>query len=111
MIGHIVGRRSKGLSDVERGLAVKGDVLLELDNVSGRHKPDNVSLTLHRGEVLGLAGQLGSGRASLARVIAGLDPVAKGEIRIQGRTVPLRKPGYAIAAGVALVPEAREIGR
>ncbi|MGQ3201456.1 ATP-binding cassette domain-containing protein, partial [Microbacterium aurantiacum] len=60
MIEHIVGRRSKGLSDVERGVAVKGDVLLELDNVSGQHKPENVSLTLHRGEVLGLAGLLGS---------------------------------------------------
>ena len=84
MIEHIVGRRSKGLSDVERGVAVKGDVLLELDNVSGRHKPENVSLTLHRGEVLGLAGLLGSGRSSLARVIAGIDPVAKGEDPDQG---------------------------
>jgi ribose transport system ATP-binding protein len=107
MIEHIVGRRSKGLSDVERGLAVKGDVLLELENVSGRHKPENVSLKLHRGEVLGLAGLLGSGRSSLARVIAGIDPVAKGEIRIQNRAVTIRKPGDAIAAGVALVPEAR----
>ena len=107
MIEHIVGRRSKGLSDVERGVAVKGDVLLELDNVSGRHKPENVSLTLHRGEVLGLAGLLGSGRSSLARVMAGIDPVAKGEIRIKGRAVTIRKPGDAIAAGVALVPEAR----
>jgi len=107
MIEHIVGRRSKGLSDVERGVAVKGDVLLELDNVSGRHKPENVSLKLHRGEVLGLAGLLGSGRSSLARVMAGIDPAAEGEIRIRGRAVTIRKPGDAIAAGVALVPEAR----
>ncbi|MGQ3164841.1 MAG: ATP-binding cassette domain-containing protein, partial [Agrobacterium sp.] len=95
------------MSDVERGVAVKGDVLLELDNVSGQHKPENVSLTLHRGEVLGLAGLLGSGRSSLARVMAGIDPVAKGEIRIKGRAVSIRKPADAIAAGVALVPEAR----
>jgi ribose transport system ATP-binding protein len=107
MIEHIVGRRSKGLSDVERGATVRGDVLLELKNVSGRHKPENISLTLHRGEVLGLAGLLGSGRSSLARVIAGIDPVVKGEIRIKGRAVAIRKPGDAIAEGVALVPEAR----
>ncbi|MCD1267014.1 sugar ABC transporter ATP-binding protein [Shinella sumterensis] len=107
MIEHIVGRRSKGLSDIERSAAVRGDVLLELKNVSGRHKPENISLTLHRGEVLGLAGLLGSGRSSLARVIAGIDPVLKGEIRIKGRAVVIRKPGDAIAAGVALVPEAR----
>lgn len=107
MIEYIVGRRSKGLSDVERGIVVKGDVLLELDNVSGRHKPENVSLKLRRGEVLGLAGLLGSGRSSLARVMAGIDPLAKGEIRIKGRTVSIRNPGDAIGSGVALVPEAR----
>lgn len=107
MIEYIVGRRSKGLSDVERGMVVKGDVLLELDNVSGRHKPENVSLKLRRGEVLGLAGLLGSGRSSLARVMAGIDPLAKGEIRIKGRTVSIRNPGDAIGSGVALVPEAR----
>ncbi|WP_430441166.1 sugar ABC transporter ATP-binding protein [Shinella sp.] len=107
MIEHIVGRRSKGLSDVERGAAVKGERLLELANVSGLHKPENISLTLHRGEILGLAGLLGSGRSSLARVIAGIDPAVKGEICIKGRAVAIRKPGDAIAAGVALVPEAR----
>lgn len=107
MIEYIVGRRSKGLSDVERGIVVKGDVLLELDNVSGRHKPENVSLKLRRGEVLGLAGLLGSGRSSLARVMAGIDPLAKGKIRIKGRTVSIRNPSDAIGSGVALVPEAR----
>ncbi|CAK7258085.1 MULTISPECIES: sugar ABC transporter ATP-binding protein [unclassified Shinella] len=107
MIEHIVGRRSKGLSDVERGHSIRGEVLLELDHVSGVHKPEDISLTLHRGEVVGLAGLLGSGRSSLARVIAGIDPAAKGEIRIKGRPVTIHKPGDAIAAGVALVPEAR----
>ncbi|WP_083338335.1 sugar ABC transporter ATP-binding protein [Ensifer sp. LCM 4579] len=107
MIEHIVGKRSKGLSDVERGKAVRGEVLLELDGVTGAHKPENVSLTLHRGEVLGLAGLLGSGRSSLARVVAGMEPATRGEIRIKGRPVTIRKPGDAIAAGIALVPEAR----
>ena len=107
MIEHIVGKRSKGLSDVERGSAVKGDVLLELAGVSGAHKPRDVSFKLHRGEVLGLAGLLGSGRSSLARVIAGIEPVAKGTIAIKGKAIAIRKPGDAIDAGVALVPEAR----
>ncbi|HWJ75434.1 MAG TPA: sugar ABC transporter ATP-binding protein [Kaistia sp.] len=107
MIEHIVGKRSKGLADVARIQATKGEVLLELKDVSGAHKPEHVSLTLHRGEVLGLAGLLGSGRSSLARVMAGIDPVASGEIRIKGRAIVIRKPSDAIAAGVALVPEAR----
>jgi ribose transport system ATP-binding protein len=107
MIEHIVGKRSKGLADVARGTAARGDVLLDLRGVTGPHKPHNVSLTLHRGEVLGLAGLLGSGRSALARVIAGVEPAIAGDIRIAGQTVTLRRPADAIAHGIALVPEAR----
>lgn len=107
MIEHIVGKRSKGLADVQRGTTTRGEVLLELTGVSGRHKPHDVSLSLHKGEVLGLAGLLGSGRSALARVIAGIDPVVAGEIRIKGAKVAIRRPKDAIAQGVALVPEAR----
>lgn len=107
MIEHIVGKRSLGLADVERGDAVKGDIALELRNVSGRDKPQNVSLTIHKGEVVGLAGLLGSGRTSLAKLIAGIEPVAAGEIRINDRAINIRNAGDAIAAGVALVPESR----
>ena len=107
MIEYIVGKRSKGLSDVERGSAVKGEVLLELRGVSGKYKPENVKLAVHRGEVVGLAGLLGSGRSSLARVIAGIEPAVSGEILIKGKAVKIANPGDAIGAGVALVPEAR----
>ena len=107
MIEHIVGKKSKGLADVARGDASRGEVLLELASVTGPHKPENVSLTLHRGEVLGLAGLLGSGRSALARVIAGIEPAVAGEIRIKGQKVVIRRPSDAIAQGIALVPEAR----
>jgi ribose transport system ATP-binding protein len=107
MIEHIVGRRSKGLSDVARGGSVKGEVLLELRNVSGRYKPGMVSLAVHRGEVVGLAGLLGSGRSALARMIAGIEPARSGEILIKGKPVAINMPSDAIDAGVALVPEAR----
>ena len=107
MIEHIVGKRSKGLSDVARESAELGEALLELVNVSGAHKPQDISLTVHRGEVVGLAGLLGSGRSSLARVIAGIDPVASGEIRVAGTPVQINKPKDAIDARIALVPEAR----
>ncbi|WP_296431634.1 sugar ABC transporter ATP-binding protein [Yoonia sp.] len=107
MIEHIVGKRSLGLADIERSDAVRGDIGLELRNVSGRNKPDNISLTIHKGEVVGLAGLLGSGRTSLAKLVAGIEPLVSGEIRINDRPVRFRRPGDAIAAGVALVPEAR----
>ena len=107
MIEHIVGKRSKGLADVQRGAVTRGEVLLEARGLSGGHKPHDVSFALHRGEVLGLAGLLGSGRSSLARVIAGIEPATAGELRIRGEVVSIRKPADAIQAGVALVPEAR----
>ena len=107
MIEHIVGKRSKGLADVQRGNATRGEVLLEARGLSGAHKPHDISFALHRGEVLGLAGLLGSGRSSLARVIAGIEPATAGELRIRGEVVSIRKPADAIQAGVALVPEAR----
>ena len=107
MIEHIVGKRSKGLADVVRRDVERGDVLLELAAVTGPHKPENVSFSLHRGEVLGLAGLLGSGRSALARVIAGIEPAVTGDIRIKGQNVAIRRPSDAIAHGIALVPEAR----
>ncbi len=107
MIEHIVGKRSRGLSDVARERIEQGEALLELDNVCGTHKPQNVTLTVHRGEVVGLAGLLGSGRSSLARVVAGIDPVATGEIRVAGTPIQIGSPKDAINARIALVPEAR----
>ena len=107
MIEHIVGKRSKGLADVQRGQVTRREVLLELSGVTGPHKPECVSFALHRGEVLGLAGLLGSGRSALARVIAGIEPAIAGEIRIKGQQVKIRRPSDAIANRIALVPEAR----
>jgi len=107
MIEHIVGRRSLGLADVIRGSTARGEVLMEVSALSGRQKPREVSLTLHRGEVLGLAGLLGSGRSSLARVLAGVEPSIAGTIRVKGQETAIRTPSNAIDAGLALVPEAR----
>ncbi len=107
MIEHIVGKRSRGLSDVERETVELGEPLLELVGVSGKHKPRDVTLTVHRGEVVGLAGLLGSGRSSLARVIAGIEPCTAGEIKVAGTPIEIQSPRDAIAARIALVPEAR----
>jgi ribose transport system ATP-binding protein len=107
MIGHIVGRRSRGLSDVVRGETAIGEPLLELTNVSGAAKPKNVNLVVHRGEVVGLAGLLGSGRSALARVVCGIDPIIEGEIRVAGKAVTIASPRDAIDAGMALIPEDR----
>ena len=107
MIAHIIGRRSRGFSDVVRETATVGEALLEARGVSGATKPAGIDLDLHRGEVVGVAGLLGSGRSSLARVLAGIEPMTAGEIRIKGKPVTIGKPRDAIDAGIALVPEDR----
>ncbi|HMR29510.1 MAG TPA: sugar ABC transporter ATP-binding protein [Geminicoccaceae bacterium] len=71
--------------------------------------PDRtVSLDIRFGEILGLAGLVGSGRTSLARTIFGIDPLLSGEIRLGGERVDLRSPADAIARGIYLAPEDRK---
>ncbi len=107
IIQHIVGRDSKGLTGITRTNTRQEQVLLELTNVSGAAKPKNLSLQLHAGEVLGIAGLLGSGRSAIARLLFGIDKVVSGEIRVDGKPVALNSPTDAIALGIALIPEDR----
>lgn len=66
-----------------------------------------VSLSVHRGEILGIAGLLGSGRTELAHLMFGVVSASEGEILIDGKPVALKAPVDAIRRGVALVPEDR----
>jgi len=66
-----------------------------------------VSLSVRRGEILGLAGLVGSGRTQLAETIFGLTPATGGEIAIDGSVVPIGSPADAIECGIAYVPEDR----
>ncbi len=65
--------------------------------------------TLHRGEILGLAGLVGAGRSETLEAIFGLRPRAGGEIRFDGRMFSPRRPSEAIRAGFGLVPEDRRV--
>jgi rhamnose transport system ATP-binding protein len=91
----------------KRQIAI-GDVALELQNLSNRAAGvRGVSLTLRRGEILGLAGLVGSARTELAETIFGLTPPDDGRILVRGRPVAMHAPGDAIRAGIAYVPEDR----
>ncbi len=85
-----------------------GDVAFEVRGVSCRASGiDDVSLTIRRGEIVGLAGLVGSGRTELARVLFGLTPADSGEVRVHGRSVQLGTPARAIQAGIGYLPEDR----
>jgi simple sugar transport system ATP-binding protein len=83
------------------------EVLMEAIHLSRRGSFRDVSLKLHRGEILGIIGLLGSGRTELARAIFGIDAIEEGEVRIEGRPVKIRSNSEAIRHGIGLVPENR----
>jgi ribose transport system ATP-binding protein len=106
IVAMIVGREL-AVETVSRDGPSGGDVALELDGLATGPVSD-VNLRLYQGEVLGIAGLLGSGRTELFQTIFGLRPPRQGVIRLRsGREVRFASPAAAMAAGVAYVPEDR----
>ena len=89
-----------------------GPVVLEVEDLhclSDREVPAlrGVSLQVHAGEILGIAGVSGNGQRELAEVIVGLRPATRGRVRLAGKDVTNRSPDHLIAAGLAFIPEER----
>jgi ribose transport system ATP-binding protein len=84
-----------------------GEVILRVDDISGKRFPRGVSLELHRGEILGIAGLVGAGRTELLRTIFGLDSLRSGQVRIAD-VVPPHSPHARIRAGMGMVSEDRK---
>jgi rhamnose transport system ATP-binding protein len=85
-----------------------GDVVLSARGLSCRSSGvRDVDLEVRAGEIVGLAGLVGSGRTELARTLFGLTPADGGELRIRGQVRTIRSPAEAIRAGLAYVPEDR----
>ena len=88
---------------------VRGPVILEVDGVTdGGRRVKPCSFQLHKGEVLGIAGLVGSGRTELARLIFGADPKVGGEIRLEGRPLDITEPREALEHGIAYLTEDRK---
>ncbi len=85
-----------------------GETILEIKNINTRKLKD-VSLTLRKGEILGLVGLVGSGRTELVRALFGADKVSKKSIYLDGKPVQINSPMDAINLGLAMVPEERKL--
>jgi rhamnose transport system ATP-binding protein len=83
------------------------EVVLEVRNLVREPHTRNVSFEVRAGEIVGLAGLVGSGRSETAQVIFGIHPAQSGEIWIQGRRVQINHPAQAVRHGIAYVPEDR----
>ena len=87
----------------------KGDVVLAARDVrTSTYPAHEVSLDLHAGEILGLAGLVGAGRTELARALFGIDRTQGGQITLDGKAIALNSAADAIKEGIFLVPEDRK---
>jgi ribose transport system ATP-binding protein len=82
--------------------------LLRANDLTRRHVLDRVSVEARAGEVVGLAGLLGSGRTETAKAIYGAQPLDSGSVEIAGDAIKLGSPRAALSAGIALIPEDRK---
>lgn len=106
MIALMVGRNIENLYP-PRSAAASNRPLLQLQNVSAKGIVENINLTVHHGEVLGLFGLMGSGRTELARMMFGLDPLESGTLIVDGDRVKRSSPRTSIGQQMAFVTENR----
>jgi inositol transport system ATP-binding protein len=101
MVGHAI---TKGAAPA----APRAEVTFEVSKLTSKAANiDDVSFAARRGEIIGLAGMLGSGRTELCELLFGIRQFDHGEIRLMNKTVRLRTPLDAMGVGIALVPEDR----
>lgn len=84
-----------------------GDVVLEVEGLTRRGVFRDVTFNVRAGEIVGLAGLVGSGRSEVARAVFGVDPYESGAVRLLGKPLPGGSPRSATKRGMALVPEDR----
>ncbi|GII81663.1 sugar ABC transporter ATP-binding protein [Sphaerisporangium rufum] len=108
LVAKMIGRELAELKALEdRPPEPDGAPLIEARELSRTGAIQPFSLTIHRGEVLGLAGLLGSGRTELARLLFGADHATSGTLRVDGKETALRTPRAAMGHGIAFCSENR----
>ncbi|MEU9833566.1 sugar ABC transporter ATP-binding protein [Streptosporangium sp. NPDC048047] len=108
LVGKMIGRELADLERLEdRPPAREGAPLVETDGLGRSRAIEPFTLTIREGEVVGLAGLLGSGRTEIARLLFGADHAGTGSLRIAGEPVGLRTPRAAIRHRLAFCSENR----
>ncbi|MER7334805.1 MULTISPECIES: sugar ABC transporter ATP-binding protein [unclassified Micromonospora] len=113
LVSLMIGRELGALAEVERLAGQAGEEassvpVLQATGVGRKGSVAPFDLQINRGEVVGLAGLLGSGRTELARLLFGADRPDSGQVTVDGKAVHLRNPRAAIAAGIAFCSEDRK---
>jgi simple sugar transport system ATP-binding protein len=110
MIGkELVRAQSEQKAATAAGAAAKREPLVELRQFGRRGSVAPLDMTIAKGEVVGLAGLLGSGRTETARLLFGVDKATTGELLVNGKKVVFHSPRQAIREGFAFTPENRKV--
>ncbi len=105
LIALMVGRELKEY--YPKRAAAPSEVILEVKNLSG-YGDEDISFSVRKGEILGVAGLVGSGRTELASILYGAVPKESGETWIEGKKREIHSPDQAIEYGMGLIPEDRK---
>ena len=110
LVKMMVGRDLSSFYTKDHAAAgTRGPVAMEVQGITdGGRRVHPCSFAVHRGEVLGIAGLVGSGRTELARLIYGADRKAGGSVRLDGKLVAIDQPADALAHGIAYLTEDRK---
>ena len=85
-----------------------GEVVFEVRHLTRSKVFENISFSVRSGEIVGIAGLMGSGRTEIMRAIFGIDAYDQGEIWIEGKKVRIRHPGDAVRQGIGFITENRK---
>jgi ribose transport system ATP-binding protein len=108
LVNAMVGRALELTFPPRRPAPATAPVVLAARGLSRAGAVDDVSLTVRAGEIVGLAGLVGSGRSEVAHAIFGADRLDSGEVLVEGRPLRLRGPRDGARAGLAMLPESRK---
>ena len=108
LVRHMIGRDAQQRDATQAAVRPKGQPILEVSGLSRAGEFEDISFSLHRGEILGIAGLIGAGRTELARCIFGDTRRSAGRVVLDGQPIEFRHPSEAIEQGIAYVPEERK---
>lgn len=106
LISKMVGRTIEDMYSIKH--CKQGDEALRVENLTSSGAFENINFSIHKGEVFGIFGLVGSGRTEIVRAIYGADTFESGEIYLDNNKVSIGNPAVAISKGIGLLPEDRK---